>query len=163
MTIVTNRGKIVIKTNRAVTPCTVASFTYLAGKHFFDKTPCHRLTTAGIYVLQCGDPTGTGSGGPAYTIPDEAVPAGGGNLPAVNYPRGSVAMANTGQPNSGSSQFFLVYKDSPLPPAYTNFGTITSGLDVLDKIAAAGDTESFGQGDGAPKLPVEIISFTVTS
>jgi peptidyl-prolyl cis-trans isomerase B (cyclophilin B) len=164
MTIVTNRGKIVIDTNRATTPCTVASFAFLAGKHFFDKTPCHRLTaaSAGIAVLQCGDPTGTGTGGPAYTIPDESLPAGGASLPAVTYPRGTVAMANTGQPNSGGSQFFLVYKDSPLPPAYTKFGTITKGLDVLDKIAAAGETDSNGPGDGAPKQPVEIISFTVT-
>ncbi|HEY1485348.1 MAG TPA: peptidylprolyl isomerase [Micromonosporaceae bacterium] len=161
MTIVTNRGSIVIKVDRGQTPCTVASFAYLAGKHFFDKTPCHRLTTNGIYVLQCGDPTGTGTGGPAYTIPDEGLPPD--TSAPKTYPRGSVAMANTGQPNSGGSQFFLVYKDSPLTAAYTQFGTITSGLDLLDKIAAAGDTGSNGPGDGAPKESVQILSMTVTA
>jgi peptidyl-prolyl cis-trans isomerase B (cyclophilin B) len=161
MKIVTNQGTIEIKMDASQTPCTIASFAYLADKHFFDKTPCHRLTTNGIYVLQCGDPTGTGTGGPAYTIPDEALPANGSNTPKT-YPRGSIAMANTGQPNSGGSQFFLVYKDSPLTASYTEFGTITSGLDVLDKIAAGGDTESNGPGDGAPKVPVQILSMTVS-
>ncbi|HEX7354141.1 MAG TPA: peptidylprolyl isomerase, partial [Mycobacteriales bacterium] len=112
-------------------PCTVNSFEFLASKHYFDNTTCHRLTTSGIYVLQCGDPTGTGSGGPGYTIPDE-------NLTGATYPAGTVAMANTGAAHSGGSQFFLVYKDTQLPPKYTPFGHITSGLDVITGIAAKG-------------------------
>jgi peptidyl-prolyl cis-trans isomerase B (cyclophilin B) len=118
---------------------------------FFDNTHCHRLTTAaaGIYVLQCGDPTGTGMGGPGYTIPDE-------NLTGATYPTGTVAMANTGAPHSGGSQFFIVYKNSPLPPSYTPFGTVTSGLSVIQRVAAAGSTQSNGPGDGAPKIPVDI-------
>jgi len=158
MTIVTNEGSIVIKTDRAATPCTVASFAYLGAAKFFNNSPCHRLTAGGIFVLQCGDPTGSGSGGPSYTIPDEALPVGGDGA-AVNYARGTVAMANTGQPNSGGSQFFLVYKNSPLAPSYTKFGTITTGLNILDKIAAAGTAD--GSPDGAPKLPVKILSLTV--
>ncbi len=160
MTIVTNQGDIVIKTDRKATPCTVASFAYLGATKFFNNTPCHRLTTDGIFVLQCGDPTGTGSGGPSYTIPDENLPANSDGS-SINYARGTIAMANTGEPNSGSSQFFLVYKDSPLPPTYTKFGTVTKGLDILDKIAAAGVVD--GSADGHPKLPVTIQSLTVTA
>ncbi len=158
MSIFTNDGTITIALNRAATPCTVASFAYLAGRHFFDETACHRITTTGIYILQCGDPTGSGNGGPSYTIPDEALPPA--ITTTVNYPRGTVAMANTGQPNTGGSQFFLVYKDSPLPPTYTIFGTITDGTAVLDEIAAAGVAS--GGNDGAPKLPVKILSLTIT-
>ena len=156
-TVVTNCGTIVIKLDGKNAPHTVNSFAFLAGKHYFDNTPCHRLTTAGIYVLQCGDPTGTGTGDPGYSIRDE-------NLGAIknrNYPAGIVAMANAG-PNTGGSQFFLVYKNSPLDPNYTPFGTITSGLDVLKKIAAAGNDGANGPGDGAPNQPVVIQSFTVT-
>lgn len=137
----------------AKAPCTVTSFSHLAGKKFFDGTSCHRLTTQGIYVLQCGDPKGTGSGGPGYTLPDE-------NLSGARYPAGTVAMANTGQPHTGGSQFFLVYKDTQLPPQYTPFGTITAGLDLLQRIAANG-TSGPG-GDGPPKTPVKIVTFGVS-
>lgn len=152
--IVTNCGTIVVDLDGKNAPHTVNSFAFLAGKHYFDNTSCHRLTTSGIYVLQCGDPTGSGSGGPGYELPDE-------NLSAIKnrtYPAGTVAMANAG-PNTGGSQFFLVYKDSPLDPNYTPFGTITTGLDILQKIAAAGSNPP---GDGAPVQPVQIASFTVT-
>lgn len=134
-------------------PCTVNSFEWLASKGFFTNTICHRLTTSGIYVLQCGDPTGTGSGGPGYTIPDE-------NLAGATYPAGTIAMANTGSAHTGGSQFFLVYKATQLPPSYTPFGTITSGLDVLTGIAAKG--AAGGMGDGAPKEKVTITSFTIS-
>ncbi len=134
-------------------PCTINSFQWLAGKGFFTNTICHRLTTSGIYVLQCGDPTGTGSGGPGYTIPDE-------NLTGATYPAGTLAMANTGAPNSGGSQFFLVYKASQLSASYTPFGTITSGLPVLTAIAKAGTAN--GSGDGKPKATVKILSFTIS-
>jgi peptidyl-prolyl cis-trans isomerase B (cyclophilin B) len=154
-TIVTNCGTIVAALGGAKAPHTVNSFAFLAGKHYFDNTVCHRLTTQGIHVLQCGDPTGTGGGGPGYTIPDE-------NLAGATYPAGTLAMANTGQPHTGGSQFFFVYGDTPLPPQYTPFGTVTSGLDVLQGIAAAGDDGSNGSGDGHPNQPVTIESFTVT-
>jgi peptidyl-prolyl cis-trans isomerase B (cyclophilin B) len=153
-TVTTNRGSIVIKLDAAKAPCTVNSFVYLASKKYFDATPCHRLTTAGIFVLQCGDPTGTGGGGPGYEFGDE-------NLAGAVYPAGTVAMANAG-PGTNGSQFFLVYKNTTLAPNYTPFGTITSGLDVLAKVAAAGEDDSNGPGDGKPKLPVEITSVTTT-
>ena len=153
-TIVLTEGTVKIALSPKA-PCTVNSFAFLAGKHFFDSTTCHRLTTSGIFVLQCGDPTGTGSGGPGYTIPDE-------NLTGATYPAGTVAMANTGQPHSGGSQFFLVYKDTQLPPKYTPFGTITSGLDVIQGIAAKGTDNANGDGDGHPNEKVTIKSFTVS-
>jgi peptidyl-prolyl cis-trans isomerase B (cyclophilin B) len=159
MKLATTCGDIDIALKTAAAPHTVNSFDFLAGQGFFDHTKCHRLTTQGIYVLQCGDPSGTGSGGPGYTIPDENLKDK--SLKANSYPAGTVAMANTGQKHSGGSQFFLVYKDSPLPPNYTPFGTIdAAGLKVLDKIAAAG--ESTGAGDGAPNATVVINKATVT-
>lgn len=110
-------------------------------------------------MLQCGDPTGTGSGGPGYTIPDENLKDS--SLKANVYPAGTVAMANTGQPGSGGSQFFLVFEDSQLPPSYTPFGTVSeTGMAVLKKIAAAG--ENTGAGDGAPNATVVIDKATVT-
>ena len=122
-TMATNRGTVAFQMVGSKAPCTVNSFRYLAGLHFFDKTPCHRLTTTSIFVLQCGDPTGSGSGGPGYQFPDE-------NLTGATYPAGTVAMANSG-PNTDGSQFFLVYKATPLPASYTPFGKITSGLSVI--------------------------------
>jgi peptidyl-prolyl cis-trans isomerase B (cyclophilin B) len=153
--IVTNCGTIIVSLDGNAAPHTVNSFAFLSQRGYFTDTPCQRLTTAGIFVLQCGDPTGTGMGGPGYTIPDE-------NLSGATYPTGTVAMANTGQPHSGDSQFFLVYKDTPLPPQYTPFGHITAGLAVLTRIAAAGSDDSNGPGDGHPKQPVVIESFAVT-
>lgn len=150
--VVTNCGTIVIALDGKNAPHTVNSFAFLAAHHYFDNTPCHRLTTSGIFVLQCGDPTGTGTGGPGYTIPDE-------NLSGATYGAGTVAMANTGQPHTGGSQFFLVYANTQLPPQYTPFGHVRQGLDVLRAIAAAGSTPP---GDGAPNAHVVIESFTVT-
>jgi peptidyl-prolyl cis-trans isomerase B (cyclophilin B) len=154
MRVVTNCGTVVVALDGAKAPHTVNSFAFLAGHHFFDGTQCHRLTTSGIFVLQCGDPSGTGSGGPGYTIPDE-------NLSGATYPAGTVAMANTGQPHTGGSQFFFVYADTQLPPQYTPFGHVTQGLAVLKAIAAAGEDDSNGPGDGKPRVPVVISSFTV--
>lgn len=162
-TLQTTCGDIPIAMDAAKAPATVNSFAFLAGKGFFDHTRCHRLTTNGIYVLQCGDPTATGSGGPGYKLPDENLTAFGkaDAQGMVTYPAGTVAMANSG-PNTGGSQFFLVYKDSPLAPNYTPFGTMSAdGLKVLDKIAAAGDN-SGGQGDGAPNATAVIDKATVT-
>jgi peptidyl-prolyl cis-trans isomerase B (cyclophilin B) len=147
---------VTFREDDAKTPCTAASFRHLAAKGFFDGTSCHRLTTQGIFVLQCGDQTGTGSGGPGYTIPDE-------NLTGATYPAGTVAMANTGSPHTGGSQFFLVYAASSLPPQYTPFGTVTGGLPVLQAIAKAGEDGSNGPGDGHPKQAVVIRSFRVVA
>jgi peptidyl-prolyl cis-trans isomerase B (cyclophilin B) len=153
--VVTNCGTIVVSLNGRRAPATVNSFAFLSSKGFFTDTPCHRLTTAGIFVLQCGDPTGTGTGGPGYTLPDE-------NLKGARYPAGTLAMANTGQPHSGGSQFFFVYARTKLPPQYTPFGRVKSGLDVLTRIAKAGTDNADGQGDGHPNQPVVIESFGVS-
>jgi len=153
-TLTTNHGVVTLRLNTAAAPCTVNSFTFLASKHYFDSTPCHRLTTSGIFVLQCGDPTGTGAGGPGYQFADE-------NLRGATYPAGTVAMANAG-PGTNGSQFFLVYADTRLAPNYTPFATMVSGLDVVQKIAAAGSDNSNGSGDGAPLLPTTIVQLVAT-
>ena len=153
-TITTNRGPIDINLLNSKATCTVNSFVHLAEQNYFNNTKCHRLTTESIYVLQCGDPTGTGTGGPGYEFGSE-------NLKGATYPAGTVAMANTGQPNSNGSQFFLVYKNTPLPASYTPFGTITQGLPVIDAIAKAGSDNSNGSGDGHPKENVVIDTVTI--
>ena len=152
-TIHTNRGAIVIDLLNSKATCTVNSFVYLAEKGFFSNTHCHRLTTTGIYVLQCGDPTGTGTGGPGYQFADE-------NLTGATYTSATVAMANSG-PNTNGSQFFLVYKNSTLSPAYTPFGKIVSGLNIIQQVANAGSDNSNGSGDGHPKEKVQIGSVTI--
>jgi peptidyl-prolyl cis-trans isomerase B (cyclophilin B) len=161
-TLQTTCGDIPLALDAADAPHTVNSFKFLADKGFFDHTKCHRLTTTGIYVLQCGDPTGTGSGGPGYTIPDENLKAK--SIAKGTYPAGTVAMANTGKSHTGGSQFFLVYKDSSLPASYTPFGTIsTAGMKVLDKIAAAGaQAADPTTGNTAPNATVVINKATVT-
>jgi peptidyl-prolyl cis-trans isomerase B (cyclophilin B) len=157
MTVTTNLGVVEIQLDSALTPCTAASFGYLASKHFFDNSPCHRLTTAGIYVLQCGDPSGSGAGGPAYQFADENLGAASNGV----YRRGMVAMANAG-PGTNGSQFFIMYKDSQLEPNYTPFGTVTKGMDILDRVAAGGAGTENGPDDGRPKLAVTIQSLTVS-
>jgi peptidyl-prolyl cis-trans isomerase B (cyclophilin B) len=153
-TVKTNRGSIVINLLNSKAPCTVNSFVSLAGQKYFNNTICHRLTTASsLSVLQCGDPTGTGRGTPGYKFNDE-------NLKGATYKAGTVAMANGG-PNTNGSQFFLVYKDSSLPASYTPFGTIVSGLNIIQNVAKAGTNNANGQGDGAPNEKVEISSVTV--
>ncbi len=152
-TINTNRGAVVIDLLNSKATCTVNSFVYLASKGYFTNTPCHRLTTSGIYVLQCGDPTGTGDGGPGYSFDDE-------NLAGATYPATTVAMANSG-PNTNGSQFFLVYKDTDLPASYTPFGKIVSGLNIIQQVAKAGTDNSNGPGDGHPKDKVQIESVTI--
>ena len=155
-TIATDQGDITVDMAAAEAPCTTNSFRHLAEKGYFDKTACHRLTTSSIYVLQCGDPTGSGSGGPGYQFGEENLPADASN----NYPEGTLAMANAGAGTNGS-QFFLVYKDTTLPPNYTIFGTITKGLDVVQKVADAGSDNANGDGDGKPVQPISITSVTI--
>ena len=158
ITLQTGDGPIPLTLDKALAPCTVDSFVSLATQGYFDNTTCHRITTApGLQVLQCGDPTGTGTGGPGYTIPDEV-------FPELKYGRGILAMANTGQPNSGGSQFFMIYGDGELPPQYTAFGSITpAGLQVLDTIAKRGSDGSLdpSPGGGKPVQPVTIEKATV--
>ena len=161
VSMMTDQGPVGIKLDNAKAPCTVNSFASLAQKQFFNDTPCHRLTTAPtLAVLQCGDPTGKGTGGPGYSFANEYPtnqypPDDPALQEPVVYPRGTLAMANNGAPGTNGSQFFLVYRDSQLPPQYTVFGTIDeTGLATLDKIAQAG--VAGGGDDGAPATPVMI-------
>jgi peptidyl-prolyl cis-trans isomerase B (cyclophilin B) len=148
-TLVTNCGNIEISSVGAKAPFTMTSIAALAKGGFYNNTLCHRLTTQGLFVLQCGDPTATGSGGPEFTYPDENLPANKSN----NYPAGTVAMANSG-PNTNGSQFFLVYANTTLAPSYTIWGTITSGLDIVKAIAKAGAVG--GAPDGKPAKTIAI-------
>jgi peptidyl-prolyl cis-trans isomerase B (cyclophilin B) len=181
MTITTDQCVVEATIDTAAAPCTAASFTHLASKQFFDNTKCHRLTTSGIYLLQCGDPSATGGGGPTYRFPDENLPeplapsadpsassAGpsasesAAEPPKALYRAGTVAMENTG-PNTNGSQFFIVYQDSMMEPKYTVFGTVTKGLDVVEKVAKGGVAEGGTTAtDGKPKLEVTIQTLTVT-
>ncbi|GAA1220060.1 peptidylprolyl isomerase [Kitasatospora nipponensis] len=154
-TLRTSQGAITFQALTDAAPCTTFSFHFLADHGYFDDTHCHRLTTQRLWVLQCGDPTGTGSGGPGYSFNDE-------NLTGATYPAGTVAMANAG-PNTNGSQFFLVWKDTKLSPAYTPFGKVTAGMDVLQKIAAGGEDDQNGPGDGFPTLPVNIRGVKLTN
>jgi peptidyl-prolyl cis-trans isomerase B (cyclophilin B) len=138
----TPQGDITVKALTAAAPCTTYSFRFLIENGYYNKTHCHRLTTQRLWVLQCGDPTGTGSGGPGYSFNDE-------NLAGATYPAGTVAMANAG-PNTNGSQFFFTWKDTKLRPDYTPFGVVTSGMDVLQKIAADGEDDQNSAGDGYP-------------
>jgi len=157
LTLVTSCGTITTTLDGAKAPQATASAIFLARQKFWAGTPCHRVTTDGIYVLQCGDPTGSGSGGPCYSFgPVENAPKNG------VYPAGTLAMARAASPDSNGSQFFIVYKQSSLPTdggGYTVFGKVTSGLDVVQKVAAGGAQPT---GDGQPVRPVSIVSATVT-
>lgn len=156
ITLATNCGDIVISTLPDLAPKTVASEEFLAAQGFYDNTACHRVTTAGIFVLQCGDPAGNGTGGPGYSVPDENLPAAG----AANYPAGTVAMANAG-PGTAGSQFFIVYDDTSLPGNYTIWGKVTEGLDLVRSVAQAG--VQGGGTDGGPAQPVFIESAKVSA
>lgn len=148
-------AELQVALDAAAAPCTVGSFVSLAEQGYYDGVGCHRLTVppASIQVLQCGDPTGSGRGGPGYTIPDELEQT-------VDYPAGVLAMANTGAPDSGGSQFFFVYGDTALPPQYTVFGTLDdASLATLQGLVAAGTTS--GEADGAPATPVTFATVSI--
>jgi len=167
-TFVTNCGDIVVETVGAKAPQTLTALATLASRGFYNSTLCHRLTTQGLFVLQCGDPTASGTSGPVFNrkpwtgIPDENLPVG----ETITYPAGTLAMANSGR-NTNGSQVFFVYEDSALNPYYTVWGHVTSGLDILRAIAAAGaakqgqDGKYYYNGDGFPIQTVEIRRVTV--
>ena len=154
----TNCGDLTFELDGSQAPQTVASFLALAEDGFYDDSPCHRLLASGNTVLQCGDPTGTGRGGPGYGYGVEHVPEDG------NYPRGTLAMARTDDLQSGTgSQFFIVATDSVWPPeggGYTIFGNVTGGMEIIDHIVAAG--VEGGRADGPPAQPISITSIAVT-
>ncbi|MFG1906337.1 peptidylprolyl isomerase [Kribbella sp. NPDC048928] len=154
----TSIGDLQLTLDSALAPCTVKNFLSLVGQKYFDNTKCHRLTVGeGLQVLQCGDPSGTGSGGPGYSFADEV-------YPTLKYGRGMLAMANSGA-NTNGSQFFIVYGDaSGLTAQYTAFGTIDEpSVKLIDKVAEAGVTPENGPQDGAPITPVEIKSATAAA
>jgi peptidyl-prolyl cis-trans isomerase B (cyclophilin B) len=168
-TINTNLGKVKINLLNSKATCSVNSFVHLASTNFWNGSQCHRMSNSGgLYILQCGDPTAKattkltcsqsskiGSGGPGYEFASE-------NLTGAKYKAGTLAMANSGSATSNGSQFFLVYKDTTLPAQYTPFGTITAGLDILQKVAKAGYSCEYAQsGGGAPKEKVIINSVTI--
>ena len=152
----TNCGDITVALDPAA-PKTIASEAFLAGEGFYDNTTCHRLTTEGSFVLKCGDPKGDGTGGPGYSVPDENLPTDVADG-EISYPAGTVAMANAG-PGTSGSQFFIVYRDTPLPAGYSIWGTVTSGLEMVQEIADLG--VAGGATDGTPNQPVFIESATV--
>ena len=152
VTLTTSAGDIPITMDAAATPCAVNSFVSLSEQGYYDDTTCHRLTTDGIFVLQCGDPSATGAGGPGYSYDDEL-------SGKETYPAGTVAMANAG-PNTNGSQFFLVYQDTELPASYDVIGQMDeAGTQVVQDIAAQGTAD--GGPDGAPKETVTIQSVSV--
>jgi peptidyl-prolyl cis-trans isomerase B (cyclophilin B) len=149
-------GKVTITLDRTKAPCTVNSFVSLADQGYFDDTACHRLADSGIFVLQCGDPTGTGKGGPGYEFANETDGT-------ESYTEGTVAMANAG-PGTNGSQFFLVWADSTSldkNPNFTIFGKMNkASRDVVATMAAEGQDGSNPDGTGRPNNPSEITTVT---
>ncbi|ONI80609.1 hypothetical protein ALI22I_45930 [Saccharothrix sp. ALI-22-I] len=148
----TNRGRFDVELDAASAPCAVHSFRHLITKQLYNTSSCHRLTVEELWVLQCGDPTGTGAGGPGYVYDDPTARTG-------DYRRGVVAMANAG-PGTNGSQFFIVYQDSPvIGPDFPVLGRVTLGMEVVDKVVAGGvvpGTEQAG-GDGEPATSLEFL------
>ncbi len=157
-TVKTTCGDLTFELDGDKAPQTVASFINLAKTGYWAPSPCHRVTTEGIFVLQCGDPTGTGQGGPGYTFGIENAPKNG------KYPTGVLAMARTSDPKSNGGQFFITYDETQLPTdggGYTIFGKVTKGLDIVKKIAA-NKAVAPNPTDGTPVSPISILSVSVT-
>ncbi|NUT50195.1 MAG: peptidylprolyl isomerase [Saccharothrix sp.] len=161
-TIKANIGELKLTLDRALAPCAVNSFISLAKQGYYDGSTCHRIGTEGLQMLQCGDPTGTGTGGPGYTFDNET-------WPELTYGRGYLAMANAGldqetQKGTNGSQFFIEYGDAQLSPDYTVFGSLDeAGLKLVDEVARAGHDGSFdpSPGGGKPNKEVKFESVTV--
>ncbi|MDQ1745276.1 MAG: peptidyl-prolyl cis-trans isomerase [Pseudonocardiales bacterium] len=151
----TNQGTITVTLDGASAPCNVQSIKYLISKKFYDNTSCPRSVNSGIFVVQCGDPSGTTSGGPTYTTKDEG-------LTKASYTEGTLAMANSG-PNTNGSQFFFITKDSngSLGKNYSVIGHVSSGLDILQKVATGGDDGSNQAGGGKPNVPLYFKTVTL--
>ena len=151
----TNQGTITVTLDGASAPCNVQSIKYLISKKFYDNTSCPRSVNSGIFVVQCGDPSGTTSGGPTYTTKDEG-------LTKASYTEGTLAMANSG-PNTNGSQFFFITKDSngSLGKNYSVIGHVSSGLDILQKVATGGDDGSNQAGGGKPNVPLYFKAVTL--
>ncbi len=158
VTLNTSRGALTFTLDRASAPCAVQSFVYLAKKGLYDNSSCPRLTTSGIYVLQCGDPSNSQKGGPTYNFKQETTSK-------TSYGTGVIAMANSGTANSTGSQFFIIYKDSNtgLQKNYSVIGKVSSGLDVVSKVAKGGSDNSNASGDGKPILGLTIKSATAAA
>jgi len=156
-TVTTNCGVITMELDGTKAPQTVASFLGLAKSGYWADSPCHRLTTSGIFVLQCGDPTGTGGGNPGYGFGVENAPRD------YTFASGTLAMARTSDPKSNGGQFFIVYQKTVLqdPTGYSIFGKITSGMDIVDKIAKTGATPASAGGNTAPLQPISILKVDV--
>ncbi len=144
-------GPVQVTLDRAAAPCTVHSFESLSQQGFYTGTACHRMATKGMFFLQCGDPTGSGSGGPGYTFDDELAQT-------KSYPQGTLAMENSGA-NTNGSQFFIVYGDTALSPNYTVFGHVdAAGIGVISAMAAQGTDDSESVGVGSPKANTTIVT-----
>ncbi|MEU4688541.1 peptidylprolyl isomerase [Actinoplanes sp. NPDC023714] len=167
MTITTDKGDpIVVSMDVESATCAAASFTYLAGKQFFDNTTCHEIIADG--AVRCGDPSGTGNGGPTYSFYDENLPAAAPSPSAspaaaaeVTYPKGTVAMYGNPRGSNGS-QFLVFFKDfTAADPAYSIVGTVTGGLDTVEKIGKIPTVESATGDKVTPKEKITIQSLTV--
>ena len=155
ITISTNCGTITIRTNFREAPLTITALTTLINSGYYTRTQCHRLSTKGIYWVQCGDPTATGLGDPGFSYKDENLPEVGDD----NYPRGTVAMANFGRPDSNGSQFLLFYDDTTLrSPNYTIWGEIISGIEIIEYIAEGGVKGGSAEGTPVRNLVIERIT-----
>ncbi|HLL66581.1 MAG TPA: peptidylprolyl isomerase [Micromonosporaceae bacterium] len=154
-TVQTNLGALTLELDGTKAPCAVNAMVSLVKENYYTETDCHRVTTDGLWVVQCGDPTGTGSGTPGFKYDDENLPPPDG---LWTYPRGTIAMANAG-PDTNGSQFFIVYRDSELGPDYPVVGRVTAGIELVDKVAAGGTEDK--SADGRPAQPLHITKVTI--
>jgi len=152
ITLNTNCGKIVIEANSKNAPITTSMLVGLIKSGFYDMTICHRMISSGTAsLLQCGDPTASGFGGPPFTFKDENLPSQAEN----NYPVGSVAMANPGSKNQNGSQFFIMANDTTLDPEYSIWGKVISGLEIVKAIVNNGTEENKPVGKPRTKIAIE--------